>query len=51
VDPVEEVLTVYRWTPEGYLHVLGATRGERVRAEPFEVMEIEVGVLFGDDPT
>lgn len=24
-------------------------RGERVRAEPFDAVELQVGVLFGDD--
>jgi hypothetical protein len=29
--------------------VLGARRGERVRAEPFQAIELQVGVFFGDD--
>jgi len=49
IDPERETLTVHRWTPDGYLLVLGARRGERVRAEPFEAVELQVGVLFGDD--
>lgn len=49
IDPQDETLTVYRWTAEGYLHVLGATREDRVRAEPFEAIELQVGVLFGED--
>jgi Uma2 family endonuclease len=49
VDPVAETLLVYRWTADGYLEVLAAARGERARAEPFEALELEVGVLFGDD--
>jgi hypothetical protein len=40
---------VLRWAPEGYLGVLVALRGERVRAEPFAAVEWLVGVLFGDD--
>lgn len=48
-DPREETLTVYRWTAEGYLLVLAAERGERVRAEPFEQVELFVGSLFGED--
>ncbi len=31
------------------LEVLVAQRGERVRAEPFDAVELHVGVLFGDD--
>ncbi|AUX44382.1 hypothetical protein SOCE26_058460 [Sorangium cellulosum] len=49
VDPIEETLAVHRWTPEGYLTALVAERGERVHAEPFEAIELAVGVLFGDD--
>ncbi|MFO0590273.1 MAG: Uma2 family endonuclease [Polyangiaceae bacterium] len=49
LDPQRETLTVYRWTREGYLYVLGACRGDRVRAEPFEAIDLQVGVFFGDD--
>jgi Uma2 family endonuclease len=49
IDPRDETLTVLRWTPEGYVGVLSALRGERVRPEPFPAVEWLVGVLFGDD--
>ncbi len=49
VDPLAETLTVHRFTDGGYLLVLAAERGERVRAEPFDAIELQVGVLFGDD--
>ncbi len=49
VDPRDDSLTVLRWTPDGYLEVLVAERGERVRAEPFVAVEWPVGALFGDD--
>lgn len=49
-DPVEETLAVYRWSEDGYIEVLTTERGERVHAEPFEDVELVVGVLFGDDP-
>jgi len=49
IDPAAETLSVYRWTPEGYLWVLSAGRGERVRAEPFTALEIPVGTFFGED--
>jgi Uma2 family endonuclease len=51
VDPREQILTVMRWTEPGYTTVLAAERGETVRAEPFEAIAIEVGTLFGDDPS
>jgi Uma2 family endonuclease len=49
VDPRDESLTVLRWTPDGYVEVLVAERGERVRAEPFVAVEWLVGDLFDDD--
>lgn len=49
IDPAEETLSVYRWTPEGYTEILSAERGERVRAEPFDAIPLQVGFLFGDE--
>ena len=49
VDPLAGRLEVYRWHADGYLQVLTAERGERVRAEPFAAIELSVGALFGDD--
>lgn len=49
-DPQLLTLRVFRLTPDGYLVALTAQAGDRVRAEPFEAIELEVGVLFGGDP-
>jgi Uma2 family endonuclease len=49
LDPVEETLSVLRWGPDGYIDVLGAQRGELARAEPFDAVEFQVGVFFGDE--
>jgi Uma2 family endonuclease len=49
IDPRDESLTVLQWTARGYLEILVAQRGERVRAEPFPAVDLHVGVLFGDD--
>lgn len=49
VEPLAQRLEVYRWHSDGYLQVLTAQRDERVRAEPFDAIEIPVGVLFGDE--
>jgi Uma2 family endonuclease len=49
IDPLEETLAVYRWHVDGYVEVLIAERHERVRPEPFEAVELAIGVLFGDD--
>ena len=43
VVPEREVLAVQRWSTEGYVVVLPATRGETVRAEPFAEVELAVG--------
>ncbi len=48
VDPEDQTLAVYRWTPEGYLLALTGERGERVRAEPFGDVELDMDALFGD---
>ncbi|MBK9035825.1 MAG: Uma2 family endonuclease [Myxococcales bacterium] len=50
VDPREATLTVMRWSPDGYVTVVRAERGEVVRAEPFDAIELAVGTLFGDEP-
>lgn len=49
VDPMEEAISVFRWTKDGYLLVLAATSEARVRAEPFEAIELSVAGLFGKD--
>ncbi|WP_438022016.1 Uma2 family endonuclease [Sorangium sp. So ce233] len=49
VDPEDQTLLVYRWTPEGYLLILTAERGERVRAEPSVEVELDMDALFGDE--
>jgi Uma2 family endonuclease len=49
LDPVRETLSVLRWSPDGFIEVLSAMRGERVRAEPFDAIELSMGVFFGDD--
>jgi Uma2 family endonuclease len=50
IDPELETLSVHRWHRDGYLTVLTGERGERVRAEPFDAIELAVASFFGDDP-
>lgn len=50
LDPTLGSLTVFRRQPQGYLSVLFADRHQLVRAEPFESLELRVGLLLGDDP-
>jgi Uma2 family endonuclease len=47
-DPAERTLSVNRWSEAGYTEVLSAERGELVRAEPFDAVELSVDALFGD---
>lgn len=49
IDPGNRTLLAYRWLREGYVAVLGAGSDKIVRAEPFEALELRVGLLFGDD--
>jgi Uma2 family endonuclease len=49
VDPAEETITVNRWHPDGYLEILIADKHERIRAEPFDAVELRVATLFGED--
>jgi Uma2 family endonuclease len=49
LDPDERILLVHRWSLDGYTVVQRAAAGETVRAEPFDAIELRVGMLFGDD--
>jgi len=51
VDTRDSTLTVMRWNESGYITVMRAKRGETIRPEPFEVIQLVLGTLFGDDPT
>ena len=47
VDVRDSVLTAMRWVEGGYLIVHEATAEDVARVEPFEEVEIDVGVLLG----
>jgi Uma2 family endonuclease len=47
--PESRLLLVHRWSPDGYIVVQRAASGETIRPEPFDAIELRVGVLFGDD--
>lgn len=49
LDPEERILLLHRWSRDGYIVVQRAAAGEIVRAEPFEALELRVGLLFGED--
>ena len=48
-DPRDAVLSVYRHAGARYELALTASRDEVVHAEPFEEVELPVGVFFGLD--
>lgn len=50
LDQLSRTLTVYRNTLDGFLLALAAEAGEKVRAEPFEAIELAVAELLGDEP-
>jgi len=47
--PEERVLVVHRLDDRGWGIVLSASDQDTVRAEPFETVELSVGILFGDE--
>ena len=49
IDPVQETLSVLRWSPDGYTEVLSAMRGELVKASLSRPSSFRWGVFFGDD--
>ncbi len=49
LNPEEKMLLVQRWSPAGYTTILAASSGQTVRAEPFELIELRVSVLFGEE--
>ncbi len=49
LNPEEKVLVVHRHQADGYLVVLTASSGDMVHAEPFEEVDLRVGILFGDE--
>lgn len=51
VDPANQVLTVHRLTSDGYVVLASGGVGDRILAEPFGAVEIDVGELFGHDPS
>ncbi len=48
VDPIVRTLEVFRLGAEGWLLVGTWADDARVRAEPFEVFELELGILWQD---
>jgi Uma2 family endonuclease len=54
IDVDARELVVHRREPGGWMRVatfLSTEPGQRARIEPFDAVELEVAVLFGDDPS
>jgi Uma2 family endonuclease len=49
LDPEAGTLEVYRWTADGYLLAQTGERGDRLFAEPFAAVELDLAALFGED--
>lgn len=47
VEPERRRLSVHRWTEAGYVECLAACADERVRAEPFAAVTLDLGALLG----
>ena len=50
LDPMDESLLVFRWTEPGFTLVQTATRGERIHAEPFGAVELDLDDILGEPP-
>jgi len=48
IDPLAKTLEVHRREPEGYLFLGVFTGDVRVRAPPFEAVELSLGPLWGE---
>jgi len=46
IDPLIHTLEVLRYQRNGWLLVATFSEDERVRAEPFDAVELELGVLW-----
>lgn len=49
VDPRERTIEVFRAHEQGWLRVKVFTRAEKVRAEPFDAIELDLALLWGQD--
>jgi Uma2 family endonuclease len=49
-NPRSRLLEAYRRVDVGWALVLSAKSGQKIRAEPFDAVELRVDELFGDDP-
>ena len=50
VDPIAGTITAFELRDEAYSVAATGKRGEHQCMPPFQAVELEVGVLLGDDP-
>jgi Uma2 family endonuclease len=48
MSPTARTLEIYRLTPEGWLRLGSHTGDRRVRAEPFDAVELDLGAVWSD---
>jgi len=48
IDPMARTLEVLRLTPEGWLLALVSGGEAKVRAEPFDAIELDLAILWAD---
>ena len=49
VDPTEKVITVFEWSPKGYVSILDVTPGFEGKIPPFDAVTLKANVLFGEE--
>ena len=49
VDPTEKVITVFEWSPKGYVSILDVTTGFEGKIPPFDAVTLKANVLFGEE--
>jgi Uma2 family endonuclease len=50
VDLASQILSVLRWSEKGYTTIADVNPQQKIRLEPFQEIEFDIKVLFGEDP-
>ena len=48
-DPFEKVITVFEWSPKGYVSILDVTAGFEGKIPPFDAVNLTANELFGEE--
>jgi Uma2 family endonuclease len=49
VNPIENILSVFEWSPKSYMSILDIDLGFTGKIPPFEAIDIKLAVLFGEE--